>query len=375
VADPARRSGGAELGLRLLLVVGSLLISLFAAELLLRAAGYVPVRFRPRARVLGLDSPLVLDCFPTNPRGYFDIDLRLEATRARYDALLAARPDFDVARTPYAVEFRYNARGFRGPEIAPKPDGRKRVIVLGDSFTEGEGVREADVYPRVIERLWNARHEQTVEVVNAGRRGADFPELFRTFEQLVSDAPDLTIYAMVLNDAERSKALDSHYPAMNDWVIDRRASVSGALAPRFFDWRLVAFFRDRLETRRVSQQSLRWYQDLHGDANAAGWQRTLDQISRMNAIMRERGGRFLVVLWPLLVDLDGRYPLTSVHENVARAIKSREIPFVDLLDALRGRDPRGLWVHPVDLHPNEIAHRVAAETLLPHVENGLRPAP
>jgi hypothetical protein len=30
---------------------------------------------------------------------------------------------------------------------------------------------------------------------------------------------------------------------------------------------------------------------------------------------------------------------------------------------LRARPTESLWVHPVDMHPNEIAHRLAAESL------------
>jgi hypothetical protein len=36
---------------------------------------------------------------------------------------------------------------------------------------------------------------------------------------------------------------------------------------------------------------------------------------------------------------------------------------VDLRETLRGRPAESLWVHPVDHHPNEIAHRLAAEAL------------
>jgi hypothetical protein len=34
---------------------------------------------------------------------------------------------------------------------------------------------------------------------------------------------------------------------------------------------------------------------------------------------------------------------------------------------MTGRSTAELWVHPVDHHPNEIAHRLAAESLAPVV--------
>ena len=47
-------------------------------------------------------------------------------------------------RAPYAVEFRYNSLRFRDAEFGPKRPGVRRVMVLGDSFTEGQGVKEPD---------------------------------------------------------------------------------------------------------------------------------------------------------------------------------------------------------------------------------------
>jgi hypothetical protein len=37
------------------------------------------------------------------------------------------------------------------------------------------------------------------------------------------------------------------------------------------------------------------------------------------------------------------------------------------LPVFRGRRTADLWVHPVDHHPNEVAHRLAAESLAPVV--------
>ena len=82
--------------------------------------------------------------------------------------------------------------------------------------------------------------------------------------------------------------------------------------------------------------------------------------------MRERGGRFLVASWPLLVDLDA-YPFTAADETIARFCEGAGIPRLDLRAALQGQTAESLWVHPVDHHPNEIAHRLAAGALAPRV--------
>ena len=87
---------------------------------MLRALRYEPQGFNAMARLVRHDQKLVLDCYPTNPRNYFDIDLREPASRARYFSLAPHRYDLVARRTPYAVEARYNAAGFRGGDHAAK---------------------------------------------------------------------------------------------------------------------------------------------------------------------------------------------------------------------------------------------------------------
>jgi hypothetical protein len=120
---------------------------------------------------------------------------------------------------------------------------------------------------------------------------------------------------------------------------------------------------DRLEGYQTSQATLRWYLEMYGEQNRAGWQRTQHSLREMNRRARASGARFLVASWPLLVSLD-RYPFADVHEEVARFCVAAGIPRHDLLPVLQGRRTESLWVHPVDMHPNEIAHRLAAESLV-----------
>jgi len=311
--------------------------------------------------VLGLEQPLLLDCYPSNPRGYFDIDLRSPAAQARYRALISGAP-FDVASAPWAVESSFNSQRFRDAEFEPKRPGTVRVMVLGDSFTEGQGVRETDTYARQLEALLNEAPGSRFEVRNCGRRGADFPALYQTFQQILRFDPDVVIYGMVLNDVERAPSLDALYPSLNDWIIDRRARLAGS-DPAGWRSSLWEFCAERLESHRIDRQARRWYRDLYGDANAEGWRKTRNDLKRMDAEMRGRGGRFLVALWPLLVSLDSAYPFEAVHHSVGAACERLGIHFVDLLPALRVATSSMLWVHQADMHPNERAHRLAAARL------------
>jgi lysophospholipase L1-like esterase len=361
-------SRGREAVIRLALAVGAVAGTLLAGELALRGAGYVPHRLRATARLVDARWRMLLDCYPSNPRGYFDIDLRTAESRDRYFHLAPHRYDHVVERDPYAIEVQYNSLRFRDVEPAPRPAGVRRVVVVGDSFTEGQGVKEADAYPRVLEKLLNDGGGRW-EVRNCGRRGSDFPELNTVFEDALKYSPDVVVYAMVLNDADRTPEFQARQSYINDWILDRGMLLEGKPAPelRPHDSRLEALVTDRIETWRTGRATARWYHDMYREPNRLGWTHTQGYIGEMNRRTLAQGGRFLVASWPLMVHLEGDDPFADVAETIARFCLAAGIPRDDLRAAFRGRPTETLWVHPVDMHPNEIAHRLAAESLAPAV--------
>ena len=364
MSDPRGRQTLANLALAAAAVAATLL----AAELALRAAGYVPHRLRATARMVDVRWRMLLDCYPSNPRGYFDVDLTTAESRDRYFHLAPHRYDQVVQRDPYAVEFQYNSLRFRDVEPAPRPEGVRRVVIFGDSFTEGQGVKEADAYPRVLERLLNAGGGRW-EVRNCGRRGTDFPQLNAVFEDALKYSPDVVVYAMVLNDADRTPEFQARQSYVNDWILDRGMLQDGrpAPGPGPLDSRLKSLVADRIETWRTGRATARWYHEMYGAPNRVGWERTQGYIREMNRRTLAEGGRFLVASWPLMVHLEGDDPFADVTETIARFCLAAGIPRHDLRGAFRGRRTEALWVHPVDMHPNEVAHRLAAESLVPPV--------
>jgi GDSL-like Lipase/Acylhydrolase family len=351
------------------LVLGSLVVSLLLPELALRALGYVPVRFPTMARMANARWTELLDCYPTNPRGYFAIDLRTPESRGRYSHIAPFRFDRIVKRAPWAVDFHYNAQRFRERPLEPKRAGVRRIMVLGDSFTEGQGVKEGDTLVRRLERALQQPGSAPTEVLNCGRRGEDLPALHDAFDVAFAFGADVFVYAFVLNDAEQSPAFHARQRYLDDWILDRGAMVELADPPGLglLESRLAAFVSDRWISYRVGRETTRWYLEMYDEPNREGWERTKIQIRDMNQRVRTSGGRFILMVWPLLVGLEGHYPFAPVHDKLERFCVQEGIEYLDLLHALRGRPSASLWVHPVDRHPNEEANRLAAAALLPLV--------
>jgi len=375
-ANRGRPSGAREVIAAVLLAVLSVSATGAAVEAVLRGIDYRPYHARRAARLFDAVGGTLLDCYPSNPRGYFDIDLRAPEAQARYHHLAAKRRLEAVAsRAPYAVECRYNALGLRDRPLGPRVAGVRRVVLIGDSFTEGQGVREPDIYAHGLERALNAAGTTRWEVRNCAARGADFPRLYDTFAEVIPYGADVVVYAMVLNDPFQSPAFASRQGYLNDWVrrqgrrtgTDDQASTGGS--------RLWSFVHERLENRRVSEESVRFYRSLYDTPNRDGWQRTQEAIRAMAESTRAQQGVFVVALWPWLVDLERGYPFEAAHESIRRFCAEAGIPFHDLRTALAGRSAESLWVHPVDWHPNDVAHRVVGLALAPVVDELARQVP
>jgi lysophospholipase L1-like esterase len=349
------------------LLVGTTLAALIVADLVLRVLGIAPERYAQPRHLESADKRAGVDAYPDDPRDYFPLDLRDEVTRE--SLANSGIPDLDrhADRTPHAVPLAYTERLCRGTAVPDGDPSSTRILVVGDSFTEGQGVREEDTFAAVLDRRLAGAH-----VVNCGRRGYDFPDLRGWVEQHLDLEPDVLVYAMTLNDPERSESFHARQQYIDDWIVDRRRMVAeGDGAPSPFEPRLFALLSDRLEGVRVGAETTRWYQEMAGEPNREGFDATVRHITAMRDEMTTRGGEFVVVLWPLLVDLDGDdYPFTDVHRTIGNALRAEDVAFHDALPEFLGEDPEQLWVHATDRHPNERAHGRFAGL----VERALEPA-
>jgi lysophospholipase L1-like esterase len=359
-AAATRDSPARERVLRAGLSGGAILVTLLALDAVL---GVVSAAHSGPVHLSNKRVSLALDCYPSNPRGYFDVDLRDPGRRRGYEARRVRGLAVAWDRAPHAVELRFNSLQFRGEEFRPRRPGVRRVAVLGDSFTEGQGVKDDDTYPRRLEERLNGAGAGRWEVLNWGRRGADFPRLHETFEQLLAYEPDVVVYGMFLNDAEQSDAFRARHAFVHEWMYGRRARRGEGEAG------VLDLVLERLDRRRLERETLRFYREMYGEPNREGWERTQARLREMDRRLRARGGRLLVAVWPLLVPSDAAPALGPAHEAIARACAAAGIRGLDLRPALAGRPPAALWVHALDHHPNELAHRLAAESLAPVVRD------
>lgn len=100
----------------------------------------------------------------------------------------ASLPQLRVANPPshreirksigeYEYEFVANSQGLRYDEISPEKESTReqRILVIGDSFVEGQGVLHKQVFTSILESRF-CSPERTVRFINGGLRGTALPQ-------------------------------------------------------------------------------------------------------------------------------------------------------------------------------------------------------
>lgn len=274
----------------------------------------------------------------------------------RFDPQRPTRHRWDgdpYGRLPPGAEITYEIgpHGFRGDPPAP---GRPVVLVVGDSFTFGEGVRLADTFVARLERAF-AHRSPAPCFVNAGVPGyGTREEAARLPSLLEAYRPAAVLVVAVPNDAVPND--DAH-------EADDLVRTKDAGAPRF---RLAALLRHVAGVAAQRRDAEEWYRSYYVGARRGHADEVRSGLASMEAAARERGAKYGVALFPLLYRVAAR-PLADVHDVFRDACAARGTPYLDLTDALAAERDAALWVHPTDQHPSARAHELAAEALVPFV--------
>ena len=118
----------------------------------------------------------------------------------------------------YQVEYAIGDDGFRVPSLAqghPAARGRK-VLLLGDSFTFGQGVPYETTWGAVLERSLQARGLR-LHTINAGIQGMDTrSELLLLRELEPRYRPDVVVVGFLINDLYTNLPVEPHGQTTSD---------------------------------------------------------------------------------------------------------------------------------------------------------------
>lgn len=247
-----------------------------------------------------------------------------------------------------------NSLGFRDREPRAQA-GVKRVLVLGDSFAAGHGIDELDdTFASVLGRELGAGWSVNVAAKPGWSTDAEFAALAR-----YPLAPDVAVLSYYVNDmayllGKGSQAL-AHPPAALEWF------AGGFFTTSWVYWHVLRGGIDEIQDAHGARQTSAY-------ADEVLWARHAADLSRIAALARERSIALVVVVWPLLDDVESSRAATA---RVAELFRAQGVSVLDLTPAFAARPARELVQSRSDAHPNAALHAEVGKLLAPIVR-GLR---
>jgi lysophospholipase L1-like esterase len=267
-----------------------------------------------------------------------------------------ARDYFAQAHPPQVAK---NSLGYRERELTPKDPHRYRIVVVGDSFTYGQGIEAPERFSNLIEALLGARYE----VLNFGIPGHDMPQHLQVLDQVLTLQPDFVLLQLFINDFETAQmARPRPHPLISDGAARGwgRSSV-------LFDLASGPWVRIQ-EATGLAESYVHYLDRNLRDPNAPNAQIAFGMLRQFLEKAKAAGVGVGVVLFPM-TDAMGpngsNYPVGFVHDRVRQIAAAAGVPLLDLLPAFSTyKDPKTLWVSRFDAHPNAVANKRAAQEIL-----------
>ncbi len=286
----------------------------------------------------------------------------------------------NVTLDGYEHRVTYNSHGYRYPEHSfSRTDDTRRIVVLGDSFTDGSEVGDTETYTWLLQQ----RLADT-EVINLGVYSYSTAQELVTLETVgLRFDPDLVILMTLDNDLWNNVVNFSGFGPAPRFVLDGnslefegtdhpnareafRATnlpvpwMTGAHRHSYLYYLLNHYVYQRLHNDRI------WaFQKAQVDAVPEAQKRELYLriVDRIHEAVQEAGTELLVVFaYPRSALQQNQ---TSPHSDLASELEGRGIAALDLFDSLKTAQETAS--EPIyfehDIHWNPAGHQVVATLL------------
>lgn len=293
----------------------------------------------------------------------------------------------------FTVAVNINERGLRADDSLgyAKPPGIQRVLVIGDSFTEGFGVEAEDAYAAQLEALLNA-DGTSVQVINGGVAGYGTAHALRfLMHEGLQYQPDLVIYGFYPNDVSDSAGSNLFSLTADGALNPLPISISD-------DYQISSFLNNNFYTYRALNRALKFlgrqsglierprelswpiYRAALEEDEIQAWALTAALLQEMQRVVSAAGARLLVVGLPEIFQvLDTRWeevtagsaePLRRDAPGIALAERIPPgVDYLDLLPVFQSYTDRSALYYPLDTHFTPDGHKLVAERIADRIRS------
>lgn len=313
----------------------------------------------------------------------------------------------------FSTTFQTNSRGLRDKEYKlNKPDGDKRIVVLGDSFTWGYGVNDNEIYTERLESIL-----PNTEVINLGVTAYQVRHEIAYFKhEGIKYHPDIVIIGFCLNDIWgpiKKKDLDSIANVGKEIKSRQSNTKDGFLKLRkYLNERIIqksalcAFINDRINTNKSLVKFLAYLgikPPLSGfaklDINLApalreypnslveNWEATKSELRQLKRITADLGIRLIIAVVPSVQSIQDKtfkhtiafsvfetkdFDLDKPYRFLKEFAADENIEIVIPVSVFRQKHKEGRMLYlKRDMHFNAAGHELFASAIADYLNKPL----
>ena len=191
------------------------------------------------------------------------------------------------------INYKIRSHGFRTPLFDQNKGDTFRAVILGDSFTFGEGVKEEDTFPRLLQKNLD------IEVINLGMQDLNTTDERVILENYLALSQDLVILGYNINDSMPHRETIATFNELeNTYSVSKWLKFS----------KLFEFLYNRVQTYQHSQKEIKRYTSWFDK----GWHGSSQELLTIKKLCEKNNVQFLLAQFPLFADFNDDHPFQFI---------------------------------------------------------------
>lgn len=320
-----------QLFLNILVFIISIVLSLFAAEIILRV----------------LDS--------TNIKMVWDY-AEVETPKTHWDEA----EDAVVEKSTFngmVLEGEVYSLGLRENTSYPLNTDKYRILAVGDSFTYGFKLTNESSWPELTEDFLVKAGWNNIEILNSGRPGTDTHFQSEFFKKYTSQYnPDMVVIGFIINDCT-TLCSSCGTVELKETIDKINRYKRNPYASRLLTTLQLVYYKNIL-----SKMTIHDYFESYED-DSKEFRLCREAFLNFKKLSEEMNFKLIVFIYPMLYELNEGHPFFPIHNKMLDFFAANGILAHDLTPAFFGQNDTDLWVQSSDSHPDREANTIAAKKI------------
>ncbi len=253
---------------------------------------------------------------------------------------------FGMLGTNFSKKYYKNDKWHFRDSGLPLSELKPNIIILGDSFAYGHGLKSPeDRYSNILREELGQYH-----IINMSKNGASTENEIGYLLKNHCPGTDtaLVVLNYVFNDIEDSIPLEQRYRK-------KTPDKTVGMLLKFSELFTQVYYRFIYPLDEVNRNYINMLTSAYDDTEIL--QEHVHKIRILDFIVKDLyQAKLVIVVWPYLRSI--RY--TPQYSRILNAFKELKIPYIDLVENFKPYNSRELMLSTQDPHPSKLANKVVS---------------